>query len=65
MTIQIKDQELKRICLEELIGYMKEETEAKKLIDTEDLPEEFQKPLMPEDYQNKITTDKVIIHEQA
>ena len=50
MTIQIREQELTRICLEELTSILEEKIESEKLIEIEDLPEEFQKPLTPEDY---------------
>ena len=50
MTIQIREQELTRICLKELTSILEEKIEPDKLIDTEDLPSEFQKPLTPEDY---------------
>jgi hypothetical protein len=43
----IKEQALVKQCLEELNLILEEKTETSKLLDTEDLPEEFQKPIMP------------------
>jgi hypothetical protein len=43
----IEEQALVNQCLEELNVILEEKSETIKFLDTEDLPEEFQKPIMP------------------